>query len=331
MNLALQSEVQFTHSLLIAFSLKPLYTSRCNLRALPVSRWLSIFTILVWFLQAPPSFVRSSGTSWQELSTQTPSTSTPTSGCLWISTALQCGKLWLPGFVPQYRHLGNISLITSVIIWRSTDYTERGLTVPYLDMTPRKLRLHTVYSVTVTLIKIYLFSRKRVLTFWAIFIVYPCRSHWLFSLCLITPIWYTGWMFNVFEFFMLCSPAQQSLYTLAWKHHSLFRITAYVLCSFLSFYLSFPSSCALFHTVISEHDCTPLQCFLQMLYTISGVGPFYFYCCDGVRLRLCGTGPLTGPLSIDQMLHEWIWSSGGLILTAETEGLGEKPVPVPLC
>jgi hypothetical protein len=41
--------------------------------------------------------------------------------------------------------------------------------------------------------------------------------------------------------------------------------------------------------------------------------------------------PPTDPLSIPQMIHEWIWSSGGTILTRETEGLGEKPVSVPLC
>jgi hypothetical protein len=29
------------------------------------------------------------------------------------------------------------------------------------------------------------------------------------------------------------------------------------------------------------------------------------YCCDGMRLRLCGTGPLTGPLSISQMMSEY--------------------------
>jgi hypothetical protein len=31
------------------------------------------------------------------------------------------------------------------------------------------------------------------------------------------------------------------------------------------------------------------------------------------------------------MIHERLWNSGGVILTEETEGLGEKPVPVPLC
>jgi hypothetical protein len=36
-----------------------------------------------------------------------------------------------------------------------------------------------------------------------------------------------------------------------------------------------------------------------------------------VRLCLSETGPLTGPLSFTQMIHEWIWSSGGMILTQE--------------
>jgi hypothetical protein len=56
---------------------------------------------------------------------------------------------------------------------------------------------------------------------------------------------------------MLCSPAQP-LYTLTWKHQSLYRK---ILSSFLSFF--FPSSYASFHTFISERDCTPLQCFYK--------------------------------------------------------------------
>jgi hypothetical protein len=50
-------------------------------------------------------------------------------------------------------------------------------------------------------------------------------------------------------------------------------------------------------------------------------------CCDGARLCLCGTGPLTGPLSIPQMIYVWIWNWGEMILTGETE----KPVKVPRC
>ena len=60
-----------------------------------IGLWLSIFTILVWCLQALLSSVRSSDISWRESSAQTPSTSTLTSGCLWISTALQCGEYWV--------------------------------------------------------------------------------------------------------------------------------------------------------------------------------------------------------------------------------------------
>jgi hypothetical protein len=58
---------------------------------------------------------------------------------------------------------------------------------------------------------------------------------------------------------------------------------------------------------------------------------FLFYCCDGVSLCLCGTGLLTGPSFIPQVIHEWICSSSGMILTGETKGFGEKPVPVPIC
>jgi hypothetical protein len=36
-------------------------------------------------------------------------------------------------------------------------------------------------------------------------------------------------------------------------------------------------------------------------------------------------------LSIPKMIHMSIWSSGGMMLTGETEELWEKPVPVPLC
>jgi hypothetical protein len=54
---------------------------------------------------------------------------------------------------------------------------------------------------------------------------------------------------------------------------------------------------------------------------------FSCYCCDGVRLCLCGDGPLTGPLSIPRMIWEWIWSSGGMILTGKTEGLGGNTCP----
>jgi hypothetical protein len=38
------------------------------------------------------------------------------------------------------------------------------------------------------------------------------------------------------------------------------------------------------------------------------------YCC--YRVKLC-FWPLTGPLSVPQMIYEWIWSSGGMILTGE--------------
>jgi hypothetical protein len=53
----------------------------------------------------------------------------------------------------------------------------------------------------------------------------------------------------------------------------------------------------------------------------------YFYFCDGVRLCLCGTGSLTGPLSISRMIHEWIWSNGGIILTGENRRTRRKTCP----
>jgi hypothetical protein len=37
--------------------------------------------------------------------------------------------------------------------------------------------------------------------------------------------------------------------------------------------------------------------------------------------------PLTGPLSIPRMIHEWIWSSGGMILTGEKRRTRRKTCP----
>jgi hypothetical protein len=48
------------------------------------------------------------------------------------------------------------------------------------------------------------------------------------------------------------------------------------------------------------------------------------YCRDGIRLCPYGTGPLTGPLSIPQLIHQWIWSSGGMILTGENRRTRKK-------
>jgi hypothetical protein len=48
----------------------------------------------------------------------------------------------------------------------------------------------------------------------------------------------------------------------------------------------------------------------------------YFYSYDGVRLCLLELRLLTGPFFIPQMLHEWIWSSGGIILTGENRRAG---------
>jgi hypothetical protein len=37
---------------------------------------------------------------------------------------------------------------------------------------------------------------------------------------------------------------------------------------------------------------------------------------------------LTGPLSIPQMIHEWFWSSGGMILTRENRRTQRKSCPI---
>jgi hypothetical protein len=100
----------------IAFPWKLSSLRHCNLRALVV-RWLSVFTEPVWFVQAPPSYARSSGTSWPESSTQTLSTSTLISGCLWISTALQCGKYPIIK-LPSARHGHRLVGVTDRLLSR---------------------------------------------------------------------------------------------------------------------------------------------------------------------------------------------------------------------
>jgi hypothetical protein len=77
-----------------------------------------------------------------------------------------------------------------------------------------------------------------------------------------------------------------------------------------------------------------ISTFEELYISSSWTSQFQFYIsssyCDGMRVCLYGTGLLMGPLSIPQMIHEWIRSNGGMITTGETKQLGEKPVPVPL-
>lgn len=54
---------------------------------------------------------------------------------------------------------------------------------------------------------------------------------------------------------------------------------------------------------------------------------FVLYCCDGVRLFLCWTGLLTCPLFIAQMILEWMWSGGGMILTGTNQTTPRKTCP----
>jgi hypothetical protein len=52
----------------------------------------------------------------------------------------------------------------------------------------------------------------------------------------------------------------------------------------------------------------------RLSYSRDGASSHHCYCCcDGVRLRLRGTGPLTGVLPILQMICEWIGSICGII------------------
>jgi hypothetical protein len=68
--------------------------------------------------------------------------------------------------------------------------------------------------------------------------------------------------------------------------------------------------------------CSRPNCFLLVLYPVIYLllslllllrwGETMFLC-------LCGTGPVTDPLSFHQMINERIWSSGGMILTGQTD------------
>jgi hypothetical protein len=44
-------------------------------------------------------------------------------------------------------------------------------------------------------------------------------------------------------------------------------------------------------------------------------------------MSLCRTGLLTGPLSTPQMIHGWIWSSNGMILTGKNRSSWRKTCP----
>jgi hypothetical protein len=50
-----------------------------------------------------------------------------------------------------------------------------------------------------------------------------------------------------------------------------------------------------------------------------------------VKLSLCGAVATNRPLSIHQMMHEWIWSSLEWYWLGKREQLKGKHVPVPLC
>jgi hypothetical protein len=76
---------------------------------------------------------------------------------------------------------------------------------------------------------------------------------------------------SMLHIFYVIRPTQQWLYSLTWKHQPLFCTY-----SFIPFF--FPSSYAFFHTFIPEHDCTPLQCFLQKLYTYSQLRNLLLVC-----------------------------------------------------
>jgi hypothetical protein len=70
--------------------------------------------------------------------------------------------------------------------------------------------------------------------------------------------------------FLLCSPAQQPLYTRTWKHQSLFRTTAGVLSSFIHFFIYFLPFPFITWLIPYLHFWTwlyPITMLLQRLYT----------------------------------------------------------------
>jgi hypothetical protein len=59
---------------------------------------------------------------------------------------------------------------------------------------------------------------------------------------------------------MLRRPTKQYLYTLIWKHQSLFRTTAGFLCLFITYLFNFLFTLCLIPYLISECACVLLQC-----------------------------------------------------------------------
>jgi hypothetical protein len=78
-----------------------------------------------------------------------------------------------------------------------------------------------------------------------------------------------------------------------------------------------------------REGCTWCLCKVCLLYDTQRPHVFFLIVivrvgldCVSVELRL-----LTGTLSIPQMIHEWIWSSGGMILTGENRRTRRKTCP----
>jgi hypothetical protein len=80
--------------------------------------------------------------------------------------------------------------------------------------------------------------------------------------------------------------------------------------------------------LFTDSLCCPLP--IKHLQQLSKYDHYYY--CLLLLLRwgetcLCGTGLLAGPLSNSQMIHEWIWSNGGMILTGENRSTRRKTYP----
>jgi hypothetical protein len=87
---------------------------------------------------------------------------------------------------------------------------------------------------------------------------------------------------------------------------------------------------------VSTHKCskcrglsvTQLVCSnTNQLWSSSLCNFLHYFCCVGWNNVSVELLPLTGPLFIPQMIHEWIWSSGGMILTGENRRTRRKTCP----
>lgn len=87
-------------------------------------------------------------------------------------------------------------------------------------------------------------------------------------------------------------------------------------------YMPYPICCAYYLNASFSKSFTYLACFIIVLWHCPW---FLLYCLQsGFLIIVMGcnflrAGMLMFPLSISQMIHEWVWCCGRMILTGETE------------